>query len=436
MNAIFLVRGLIVFGAVSQCFAQDPLPPLPPLPQDQPVAAPATAQPPAMPIDQAVVQPVAPQPVDASQVAASQPAPAPVVPAPDATVQAQSPVAAQPVAGAPVEQLGWPDTIQVAEDGQAQAASPVVGQMFKNAEEKIQKAGLVVQELTKKREALHTQFFELDARLDEFFQNTTFALGKVHDAPAGVEGSGDLTRANEIVRDIGVGKDALKGFLTKMNDALQLVKELVLQSRQKSLDILKQNTEDAAKGLMQAIDGLVEQVTKQSQEIEGAIVGAFAAQLTQVNDMIVKVQPILASLQAKSFVAKAKEEQAAVMENLKEQQQESKRTFKSWFIPDEKEEKGGRKAGEEQTFIHYLLARLADLITEILRVLYNLMQSVKNWVMPAQEASSGQPQAVSASQATGAPGAAQQPQAPVPAMPAPQMPVTPQAEAAGNPLTP
>lgn len=376
------IIGLMVFATYFQGGAQD---------------APQLMMPAPAPTDQSQ-QPMTPPPVDQSQqpvIGAPMPdmsAQQPPVPVPDATVQPQpmqAPVPAPAVGGeVKSEQLGWPDTIEVSEvpQGIAQGGAPGIGQAFKDAEKSIQTASLLVQDLTKKREALHTQFFELDARLDEFFQNTTFTLGKVQETGGAGEGGVQMNQANELVRDIGVGKDALKNFLTSINNAIQEVKSLVLQARQKSLEILKQGSEDGAKALKQAVDGLAVQITQRGQEIETSIIAAFGAQLAQINDQIAKVQPILGALQAREFVAKAKEEQMAVTQQIKETVEPAKHTFQSWFIPEEETvAKKAKKPGEEKTFIHYLFARLADLITEILRILYDFFQSIKNWFFPPQQ---------------------------------------------------
>lgn len=101
--------------------------------------------------------------------------------APGATPSAPAAPAA-PAVDVKSEQFGWPDTVELSEakGGLIQAVdNQAVAQVFRQASDVLAKMANELNDLIALRKKLYETFFDIDAKLDTFYQETSLGKGSV-----------------------------------------------------------------------------------------------------------------------------------------------------------------------------------------------------------------------------------------------------------------
>lgn len=104
-------------------------------------------------------------------------------PSPDTSMQTP-PVMDQPAASAESTQLKWPDSIELKEEDKGIIAptNPKIVALNAQVQEYLNQMNKVVDQITKKREELFSQYFEFDNVTDVFIQSAAQSKGEVQQA--------------------------------------------------------------------------------------------------------------------------------------------------------------------------------------------------------------------------------------------------------------
>ncbi len=337
--------------------------------------------------------PPAPDAMPTAQPAAPTEATAPAAP----TEETATPLTA-PAPEVKPEQLKWPETIEIDEgkESTAKTSNPDIMKLFKKVNAALDKMSSVIDQMLKARTDLYQKFFEQDAKLDDFFQQTQFSTGAIQEtiqqtsetkqpqtpseqttpttaATAGQEAhQKDLTTINTQITALSQDKDALKKLLTQMDSDIEKIKSITLQARKKSLDILAQESQATAQQIADLVDKNLKEVTGLQQNFENATAKTFQASTDKIQESIKAIQDNIAKLQAKGVALEAEK---TVITTEAKPTAPKKVMFKSWLITEKKPVTKEEK--EAETLVYYIFNRMADGITWIMQFVYSTYLQIK-----------------------------------------------------------
>lgn len=187
MSIFFIAKHLTAMTPTPDSTAQAPAP----MPMSTPDQAPPAMT--AMPTPDATAQAPAPAPMSApAQTLPGAPTPDQTQIPPPATPDGMAPAPTATPAPTPEitpTQIGWPDAPELDESktGLAQSSNPKIFELFKQADETLEKIASSIDQMTKTRQALYSSFFELDAKIEDLYQSTSFGQGMVKQALEPIE---------------------------------------------------------------------------------------------------------------------------------------------------------------------------------------------------------------------------------------------------------
>ncbi len=210
----------------------------------------------------------------------------------------------------------------------------------------------------------------------------------------------DLEEINKQLASLHETKATLKKLLTKLDEEVEKGKTLALQTRKKSMEILAQTAPDAAKKIRDEVNQNLDALSKAQQALQSDVLTPFQSAADSMQSRIQAVQASITQLQAKGVALQAAqiEQQPTTAPQAAPQHASS---FQSWLFS---EKKANEEVKTEKTFVHYLLSRIADLVTGALRILYVTFTTIKDALFGAA------------------------PKPPVPAAPTPSHPIMPTAQ--------
>lgn len=217
-------------------------------------------------------------------------------------------------------QLTWPDTVELSEANLAQTTTdnPAIIELFKKTSDSLDAVASSIDSVVKERIALYQKEFELDDKINDFFQNTGSDLGTlespiVQDSDAPTPTPIDANKQNydlinTCLETIKTTKTAMKKNLSDLDDHIQKIKETWLAMTQKGLDLLKQTSVDAAQKISQEVSQAVTNLTAEQQDIHTKITTEFQATHDKIAQELQKGQTLLDELKLKKKSSEISEE--------------------------------------------------------------------------------------------------------------------------------
>ncbi len=194
----------------------------------------------------------------------------------------------------------------------------------------------------------------------------------------------EVDEINSLLQTITATKNHMKELLTSVDADINTAKGLASDARKKSLDILKQSTEEAAKGIDADIQQKLTAITDLRKKVIESTAKAFQEDTNKIQETIKKITGIIEQLKAKgaSFqtaqaeaIQKAAAEAATTTKPLPQSGAPSNHTKETKAI----------SAAQEPTIIHYIFHHIASMVNKIVRFFAIFFHSCKEaiWESPA-----------------------------------------------------
>lgn len=313
-----IILYVVVFFPVKLlCTQPSPQVPANPVAPNPSAVAAATIVPPATTVPPATPAPGATAAVPAAGTPEASAATLPAV-APDAAAAAAATATtAAPAQDIVPEQLTWPDTADLAEDAPTpfQNNNPKVIELFRKLGASFDKAAEIIDPLVTTRADLYQKYFELDAKLDEFFQNIGLDEGILQGiSPVDIEPNATPTPSNldtykqefeKINAQLGIiatTKDSLKKKLSTLDSEIEKSKSALFQARKQGLEILKQTTEAEAQGIYDTINKDLETIIATQKNLQTESTKDFQTNYDKIQADIEALQTLVGQLRAKVII--------------------------------------------------------------------------------------------------------------------------------------
>lgn len=300
--------------------------------------------------------------------------PAPVTPDPNAAAQPAAPPAA-PAQDVVPDQLTWPDTVDLAENAPDILPSddPKIIDLFKECGQLFDAMTAIIDPLVKTRADLYQKYFELDAKLDEFFENIGLDEGVLQGlSPVDSDTTPSQVPTNPFKQDfdqintqlgvITTAKESLKKSLSTFDSEIDKSKTLALQSRKKGFDILKQASEHDALGILDGINKDLAALTSIQQNLQTGATHDFGTTYDKIQADIQTLQTLVGQLRAKAIVPPVQTAPPATPAP----------------APVPTPPALVHKPTEQATFPHYLLTRMTELFTGAMHVASTTYTTLKD----------------------------------------------------------
>lgn len=276
------------------------------------------------------------------------------------------------------EQLTWPDTVDLTENASEvyQTNNPQVVERFKKAHVSLDKMIAIIDAAVKGRVDLYQKYFDLDAKLDEFLQNTSLDEGIIQSIsplenesssqPASVSTSDFKKEFDQIktnLDNVNATKVDLKKSLSAFDSEIEKGKSLVLQSQKKAIEILQQASQDGPQNILTGIEQDLATLTTMQDTILATATKEFQTAFDKIQAGIQIIQTLVSQMHAKQLATRAQAQP--------EPQTQPAPPTQSAAIPLPPMQ-------QQATFPHYLLTRMTELCAGVIHVASSTYTTIRD----------------------------------------------------------
>jgi len=323
----------------------------------------------------------------------SLPAPTIVAPTPDVS----APVMASPTpdqgAGAPAptappttppslaaatpevqsQQFGPPDTIALTEEkiGLMAKNNPNLAILYNQAVTAVQQMAVAIKAMQAQRDTLVGKYNDLDKSMTDLWPINGVLQERFKGLSQG--------NAQEHATDLKQLSDFFHVILDKKNNALTLQSKFSQEIAQAQISmqdanvkketIFAQGNDQEAQAIVTDISTTLQNVQNLQTTNQSQTAAPFQADLDQITQTVAALRTLINTLQHQGFALQIEQEQAAAAAKPPTPEKHEKSGFVSWLIPPPP--KKGIPTGQAPTFVHYIFTRMADLITDGIKIMYD-----------------------------------------------------------------
>jgi hypothetical protein len=187
----------------------------------------------------------------------------------------------------------------------------------------------------------------------------------------------DIDKLNAAFTSITTSKAELNKILSSLDSDLEQAKTLLAEAHKKSIEILKQSTPEAGQKISDEIKVSFDTITSLQQKAQTQTTKSFDEKAEAIKKQITDAESLISVLQAKDNSIKVHHaNQEANNARAAAPRQKKHKSFKNWFVAERNANTSLENT--DPTFIHYILKRIADVFSALMRIVYGAWQGAYN----------------------------------------------------------